>query len=92
MIKVGIIGFGKMGKIRFDALSKIKGVEILSVFDPNNKSKNVNVDNLDEILKNENIDAVFICTPNFLNKDLTIKCLLEKKHVFCEKPPAFTSN
>ncbi len=43
------------------------------------------------LLGDTRIDAVFICTPNFQNKPLTIAALRAGKHVFCEKPPAFTA-
>lgn len=36
------------------------------------------------------VDAVFICTPNYQIPDLTIRCLDRGKHVFCEKPPGRT--
>ena len=42
----------------------------------------------DEIINDPNIDAIYVCTPNYLNKPLTIKALEAGKHVFCEKPPA----
>jgi len=35
--------------------------------------------------------VIFVCTPNYLNKKFTIQGLKEGKHVFCEKPPAFTA-
>jgi predicted dehydrogenase len=44
-----------------------------------------------EIFEQPDIDAIFICTPNYLNKPFTIQALRSGKHVFCEKPPAFTS-
>ena len=93
MINVGIIGYGKMGKIRQDYLSDFKNVDILSIYDPNNShSKITQVKNPEEIIENPKIDAIYICTPNYLNKPLTIKGLNAGKHIFCEKPPAFTAN
>ena len=38
MIKIGIIGIGRMGKIHLENLSrKIKGVELITVVDPGDK-------------------------------------------------------
>jgi len=48
-------------------------------------------ENADTIINDPDIDAVFICTPNHLNRPLTIQVLEAGKHVFCEKPPAFNS-
>ena len=87
--KCGIIGFGKMGRIRAKAIIKSGYAEIISVYDP---SKIVGehpfriLNSPTEVL-NSGIDAVFICTPNYLIKELTIEALDKKIHVFSEKPP-----
>ena len=90
--KVGIIGFGKMGQIRKRALEDLKIAHVVAISDPN-----LTVDyglpnvNHDKIINNPEIDIIIVCTPNFLNKKLTIEALSAGKHVFCEKPPAFTA-
>ena len=92
MLKFGIIGYGKMGKIRADALEASCQAIIKLVHEKNNLADNINykqASNADEIFGDSDIDAVFICTPNYLNKPLTIQALEAGKHVFCEKPPAF---
>ena len=92
MINIAIIGFGKMGQIRYDSIQNSGLGNVEFVFDSNVKNnKNINtVASVEDIFKAVNIEAVFICTPNHLNKSLTIKSLISGKHVFCEKPPAFT--
>jgi predicted dehydrogenase len=95
VINVGIIGYGKMGQIRAGTLIKHNKAHIHSVYDVT--LEQVRKDNFkeasspDEIINNGNIDAVFICTPNYLNQDLTVKALKAGKHVFCEKPPALSA-
>ena len=95
MINIGIIGFGKNGKIRAKSVETSGKGYIKSVYD-NNKTIDFNGYNVaetpDEIFNDTGIDAIFICTPNYLNKPFTIKGLLNGKHVFCEKPPAFNSS
>jgi predicted dehydrogenase len=87
----GIIGYGKMGKIRHAAISHCGGT-VKSVYELDGSVDVPNrVASVDDILFDEEIDAVFVCTPNFLNKDLTVRAMLAGKHVFCEKPPAFTA-
>ena len=39
-----------------------------------------------EMLKDETLDAVHICTPHYLHADMAISALRAGKHVFCEKP------
>ena len=91
--KVGIIGYGKMGKTRHTALDEIGKGEVIAVSEPNLTEPLDDIPNVshDEIINNPDIDIVLVCTPNFLNKELTLKALKAGKHVFCEKPPAFTA-
>ena len=92
MINVGIIGYGKMGKIRHDVANAIDGVNVVSIYDSSVVKAEIKIEkSADDIINNSEIDAVFICTPNYLNKPLTIQSLQSGKHVFCEKPPAFTA-
>jgi 1,5-anhydro-D-fructose reductase (1,5-anhydro-D-mannitol-forming) len=90
--KIGIIGYGKMGIIRHNAFEEMSVGEVIAISEPNITENPDNLPNVshDEIINHKDIDAVIICTPNFLNKDLTIKSLQAGKHVFCEKPPCFT--
>jgi len=93
-MNIGIIGFGEMGQIRAKAIKNAGRGEVRSVFDNNMEldfqGYSVASSALD-IIKNPTIDTVFVCTPNYLNKEMTIEGLKSGKHVFCEKPPAFTS-
>ena len=34
MINVGIIGYGKMGAIRHDVISKYKNIKVILIYDP----------------------------------------------------------
>jgi predicted dehydrogenase len=64
------------------------------VYDENELPISINykvTENIDKIINNPEINAIFICTPNYLNKPLTVQALEAGKHVFCEKPPAFNS-
>ena len=94
MISFGIIGFGKMGQIRVDVVKATSNARVKSVYDENTLPDGgiyKLARNADEIINDPDIDAVFICTPNYLNKSLTLQALEAGKHVFCEKPPAFNS-
>lgn len=44
----------------------------------------------DEMLADENIDAVYIASPNSLHFEQSLKALKRGRHVLCEKPAAVT--
>jgi len=94
MIHMGCIGFGKMGHIRAKALTETGKVRITKIFEPY-KIENCEYhqcQTADEIITDNTIDAVCISVPNYLNYQYTLACLKQGKHVFCEKPPAFTAD
>jgi 1,5-anhydro-D-fructose reductase (1,5-anhydro-D-mannitol-forming) len=93
MYRIGIIGFGKMGQIRAKAIRESGRGEVVSIYDPEPIHAMLPVaKSIDAVIDDPDIEAVFVCTPNYLNKSLTIRALETGKHVFCEKPPAFTAN
>lgn len=91
--KVGIIGYGVMGRIRHQAINEIGIAKVIAVSEPA-ITDDIEIPNLSHgaIISHPDIDAIVVCTPNFLNKQLTIQALNAGKHVFCEKPPAFTAS
>lgn len=94
MLKIGIAGFGKIGQIRALELSKNEHTVLKAIFDinkPSNLDANIIFCNSFEELLAQDIDAVFICTFNNVLADYTTNALNAGKHVFCEKPPARTS-
>tara|TARA_B100001175_G_C19495900_1_gene635271 strand:- start:567 stop:1559 length:993 start_codon:yes stop_codon:yes gene_type:complete len=88
-LKIGIIGYGKMGKIRHNAVEKSRNAEVIVIFDPKQVTVNDKiqvVSSAEKVLSKE-IDAVFICTPNNFIRPLTVAALNKGIHVFAEKPP-----
>jgi 1,5-anhydro-D-fructose reductase (1,5-anhydro-D-mannitol-forming) len=86
----GIIGFGKMGQIRYQTLHSLPGCKVVAVSEPDkNTPIPAGIPNVshDEIINSKTIDVVVVCTPNDLIKDLTVRALNAGKHVFSEKPP-----
>ena len=81
-----------MGQIRHQVISAFEDVQVQLIYDPEKVDTEIEkAQNSDQIIENPEIDAVFTCTPNYLNKPLTIQSLKAGKHVFCEKPPGFTA-
>jgi 1,5-anhydro-D-fructose reductase (1,5-anhydro-D-mannitol-forming) len=89
--KCGIIGFGKMGRIRAAAIEKTGVAEIVAIYEPSltGFTKYTNLDSPAAVLE-AGISAVFICTPNYIIKSLTIAALEKGIHVFSEKPPGIS--
>ncbi len=98
-IKIGIIGFGRMGITHYSIINSHPNVEIVSVADTSktilsilkkfNKELNVYTD-YKELIDESKPDAIIISTPPNLHYPI-IKYAYERGvHVFCEKP--FTAN
>ncbi len=94
MIKAAIIGFGKMGRIRARCIQESGRAELVAIYDPNRveEAPCELARSEDELFENPEIDVVFVCTPNFRIPELVIRGLQSGKHVFAEKPPAFSGS
>ena len=93
-LKAAIIGYGYMGEIRHRMVDQHDSAELVTICDNDTSKIKSNLDckivtDPNDVI-NSDVDIVFICTPNHLIPDLTIKCLNRGKHAFCEKPPGRT--
>ena len=89
-IKLGIAGYGKMGKIREESFLNSDDVLLQAIFDSTEKSINKNIKfctSYEQLLQSD-IDAVFISTYVNVSASYVLRALQAGKHVFCEKPPA----
>jgi len=94
-IRVAIIGAGRMGQRHAEAYKMIKDVELIGFADNITKNANrlakkfkVKSFTINQILSNDTIDAVNVCTPNIDHAKISIKVLNSGKHVLVEKPMA----
>jgi predicted dehydrogenase len=91
-MKIGLIGYGMMGKYHYRALKRIHGVYLEAVCDPNliNEPpiKEKIYHDVDQFLEKETLDAVIICVPTFLHYEVAIKCLKKNLNLLIEKPIA----
>lgn len=93
MINCSIIGFGKMGQIRAKAIEDSGRGRVVGVYDAqpiSDISYKVYKNDTDAI-HDEEVDAVFVCTPNHRIVPLCKEALATGKDVFSEKPPARTA-
>ena len=90
IIKVGIIGFGNVGKKRFDALRKLKSSNISITFICENKKINIKdkkikvYKNWKKAIKNK-IDLLCVCTPTRISEKI-VKKVIGRFHLMVEKP------
>ena len=92
MLKLGIIGAGRLGSFHADKAMAHPSVELVGVADPNstvrtgivNKHGVQAFNSFDEMLPM--VDAVIIASPTFLHYGIGKECLLAGKHVLMEKP------
>ncbi len=94
MFRVGIAGYGKIGQLRAKTVEQIENAQVVAIYDidPTQiKTESATVCNsYDELLK-QNLDVVFVCAFNNVLADYTITAFKKGIHVFCEKPPATTT-
>ncbi len=48
-------------------------------------------DTAEDLLTDDRIDAVSVCSPNYTHAEFAVRALKEGKHVLCEKPMALTA-
>ncbi|PWS28177.1 oxidoreductase [Pedobacter yonginense] len=91
-LKVGIAGYGVVGKRRHQFINEHPNLEVIAVCDQTYKEVFTDAEgmkhftNYKELLKEE-LDILFVCLPNDIAAEVTIAGLDHKMHVFCEKPP-----
>lgn len=97
MIKVGIIGAGRIGKVHITSITtRVPDAAIKTVADPFlteetaawAKSMGVEKTTKDyhEIIDDPEIDAVLICSSTDTHSPISLEAIRAGKHVFCEKP------
>ena len=96
-LKVGVIGTGFIGPAHIEAARRTFLAEVISLADVNdeiarNKALQYGVKNhfgnYRDLLKDDKIQIVHICTPNHLHFQMSKEALEAGKHVICEKPLA----
>jgi len=97
MVKVGIIGAGRIGKVHIESIcTGVRNAQIVTVADPYMTEEtaawirsmgDIHVTkDYKEILGDANIDAVIICSSTDTHSIISVEAIEAGKHVFCEKP------
>ncbi|MFK3960315.1 Gfo/Idh/MocA family protein [Guptibacillus hwajinpoensis] len=96
-LKIGVIGCGSIAKHRhlpeYAANTQIKIAAVCDIVKTRADETAVlygakSYESYEELLQNSEIDAVSVCTPNYLHAPISIAALKAGKHVLCEKPMA----
>lgn len=91
-LKVGIAGYGVVGKRRRSFIDPHPNLETVAVCDKTFESDGVFEDGVKHFthysnLLKEDLDILFVCLTNDIAAEVTIAGLENDLHVFCEKPP-----
>mgnify|MGYP000877122820 CR=1 FL=1 len=96
VIKVGVIGAGRIGKIHAETLAtRVPGAVVEAIADVNVAAAQELAEKLHiphvysdykKIMEDPTIDAVAICSSTNTHADLMIEAAAAGKHIFCEKP------
>ena len=99
-IKVGIIGTGFIGPAHIEALRRLGSVEVVGLAESNaglaeEKAKLLGIPqaygDYKDLLKDNRIEAIHNCTPNFVHFKINKDVIAAGKHLVSEKPLAMNS-
>ena len=98
MFKVGLVGFGFMGKMHAQCYKASGKAQIAAIADIDPKKRAdgrakyecETFDTLDSLLAGTPVDIVDICLPTYLHEEGVLKAARAGKHILCEKPMALS--
>lgn len=99
-VRIGIVGLGRLGKRHaLNLAGSVPGTSLVAAASPVEEERRWARDHLpqassyaslEELLRHDGLDAVWLVTPTSLHVEQIEAALLAGKHVFCEKPLALT--
>ena len=96
-MRIALAGAGAFGEKHLDGLTKIDGVEIVSIISRTGKQAAAvaqkygakhSSEDLQDALDRDDVDAVILCTPTQMHAQQAIACMVAGKHVQVEIPLA----
>lgn len=97
-IGIAVIGYGGMGGWHTEKIQKIKGAELIGIYDildercRLSEQKGIHAFcSRDELLNDDRVGLVTVATPNDFHKEIVLAALAAGKNVICEKPAALNS-
>lgn len=97
MFRSAVIGAGFIGKAHIEAMRRLGNVEIVALcdeFDADKKAIECCIpkaySDFKQLLDNEKLDVVHICTPNNTHYEIAKSCIIKGVNFICEKPFTMT--
>jgi predicted dehydrogenase len=93
-MKVGLCGYGPMGRMHAQLLTQHEGVQLVAIADVQAELRGragtergvATFASGEELIDAGIAEVIFVCAPTYLHAPLTIRALNAGAHVFCEKP------
>jgi myo-inositol 2-dehydrogenase/D-chiro-inositol 1-dehydrogenase len=95
MLKVGVIGVGRIGRCHLESLTTMPGVRVTMVADIIDEAARSACNDFGvptstrdwlELVRSPDVEAVIICSPTDQHADQIKECARLRKYIFCEKP------
>jgi predicted dehydrogenase len=98
LLKIAVIGTGKMGQLHITSLQKLSKVELVGIVGRNEEQNQklaekyqVNAyTSLEELINEQSVDIIDICLPTYLHSKYIKLAASKGKHIICEKPLALS--
>lgn len=97
-IRVGVVGCGAHAQtVHIPVLSQSNHFELIAICDSDNRKLELigekfeikkRYSDFQELIRDDDVDAVVIVTPDYLHHVMSMAALKYEKHVLCEKPMA----
>ncbi|MEM9970292.1 MAG: Gfo/Idh/MocA family oxidoreductase, partial [Pseudomonadota bacterium] len=99
MVRIGLLGCGRIGQVHARAIKDLSGATVVAVADAMSAAAEAlaatagaEVRDTDAIIASGDVDAVVIGTPTTTHYDLIHSAAGAGKAIFCEKPVDLSSN
>ena len=95
VLKVGIIGAGRMGNAHAKSLNTMKSAQLTAVYDINEEKSKAMVElyptmkimqSVEELVNSPDVDLIVITSPTYCHKEGLLPAMATGKPIFCEKP------